>query len=290
MISEAVHPEYISVSKTYADPHNIEFKMLRLNELGQTNVEAMKSMITEETAAVVVQYPNFFGVVEDLKAIREAVSENVMLIVVSEPISLSILESPGKLGADVVVGDGQPLGLPLSYGGPGVGYFATREKYVRKMPGRIIGETKDLEGNTGYVMILQTREQHIRRNRATSNICSNQALCAVTNAIYLSILGPNGLREVAMRSYRNAHYLAEELENAGLNLVFKGPFFNEFVFHVKNDYGKKWKAIFEKGFLAPLPLQWHYESLKDCALACATEVNTTKSIELLVKHLGSDEK
>ena len=290
LISEAVHPEYISVSKTYANPHNIDFNMIELNELGQTDVEAMRSMITEETAAVVVQYPNFFGVIEDLKAVREVVPEDVMLIVVSEPISLSVLESPGKFGADIVVGDGQPLGLPLSYGGPGVGYFATREKYVRKMPGRIIGETKDLEGNTGYVMILQTREQHIRRSRATSNICSNQALCAVTNAIYLSILGPNGLREVAMRSYRNAHYLAEKLENEGFNLVFKGAFFNEFVFRVKNNYDKKWKAVFEKGFLAPLPLQRYYKSLKDCALACATEVNTAKSIELLVKHLGSDER
>ncbi|AEH51926.1 aminomethyl-transferring glycine dehydrogenase subunit GcvPA [Pseudothermotoga thermarum] len=287
LISEAVHPEYVQTCRTYASAQNIFFEMIPVDETGMTSVEALKQKVDEDTCAVVVQYPNFFGVIEDLKVIKDAIKDAVF-IVVAEPISLAILEPPGSFGADIVVGDGQPLGIEMNYGGPTVGFFATLEKHVRKMPGRIIGQTKDLEGKTGYVMILQAREQHIRREKATSNICTNHALMALTNAIYMSVLGPEGLKEVAKRCYTNAHYLAEKFEKIGLKRVFNGEFFNEFVVRVSNDYEAKWRKIFEKGFLGPLPLGWYFEKFKDCALACATEVNTKDSMDEFVEVLESD--
>ncbi len=284
LISQAVHPEYVQTCRTYAAAQNLFFEMVPLDEAGATSVEVLKQKVDQDTSAVVVQYPNFFGVIEDLKAVKDVIKDAVF-IVIAEPISLALLEPPGSFGADIVVGDGQPLGIEMNYGGPTVGFFATLEKHVRRMPGRLIGQTKDLDGKTGYVMILQTREQHIRREKATSNICTNHALMALTNAIYMSVLGPEGLKEVATRSYTNAHYLAERLEKIGLRRIFSGEFFNEFVVKVSADYDAKWRKIFTKGFLGPLPLGWYFESYKDCALACATEVNTKKSIDEFVETL-----
>ncbi len=282
LISEAVHPEYVQTSKTYASAQRFVFKTIPLTHSGMTDLSALSQSIDEDSCAVVVQYPNFFGIVEDLKAIKEVIKD-LVFIVVAEPFALSVLEPPATFGADIVVGDGQPLGIAMNYGGPTVGFFATLEKHVRKMPGRLIGETKDADGQKGYVMILQTREQHIRREKATSNICTNHALMAVTNAIFMSTLGPNGMRQVAQRSYSNAHYLAERLMQKGFDLVFDGPFFNEFVVKVGTDYDREWRKIFEKGVLGPLPLSWYFDNYKDCALACATEVNTKESIDRLVE-------
>lgn len=287
LISRAVHPEYIQTCYTYATAQDIEFETVPVTKSGMTDLAVLKKLIDNDTSAVVVQYPNFFGIVEDLKMIREY-ADGLVLIVVTEPFALSLLEPPGSFGADIVVGEGQPLGVSMNYGGPGVGFFATLEKYVRKMPGRLIGETKDSEEKTGYVMILQTREQHIRREKATSNICTNHALMAVTNAIFMSILGPQGMREVAERSYTNAHYLAKKLLESGFELVFDGPFYNEFVVRMRSEYDKIWRKLFNNGILAPLPLEWYYSEFKDCALACATEVNTKESIEKLVDLLGRD--
>ncbi len=287
LISKAVHPEYIETTRTYASAQNLSFRQIPLDTSGKTDLGVLRESVDEETCAVVVQYPNFFGIVEDLKAIRENIKD-VVLIVVAEPFSLSVLEPPATFGTDIVVGDGQPLGISMNYGGPTVGFLATLEKHVRKMPGRLIGETRDMEGNKGYVMILQTREQHIRREKATSNICTNHALMAVINAIFMSTMGPNGLREVAMRSYSNAHYLAGKLREKGFKLLFDGPFFNEFAVKFSKDYDSSWRQIFEEGVLGPLPLGWYFEEYKDCGLVCTTEVNTKQSMDLLVELLGRD--
>ncbi|ABR31719.1 glycine dehydrogenase [Thermosipho melanesiensis] len=284
LIASSISPEYIQTSKTYCTPQNILIEEVKWNNNGTINFEDLKSKIDENTTALVVGYPNFFGIVEDLKEIRETIPEKVMLIVVSEPVSLAILEAPGKLGADIVVGEGQALGITPNFGGPGIGFFTTLEKYIRKMPGRIIGETKDVDGKIGYVMVLQTREQHIRRAKATSNICSNHALMALTNAIYLSAMGPKGLREVAKMSYNAAHYLAEKLKEKGYSLIFDGPFFNEFVFNAGENYYEKWVEIAKDGVLGPIPLDKTLPNFKNCALACCTEVNTKESIDNLLRH------
>lgn len=284
LISEAVHPEYVQTCKTYAKGFDLQFVSVTIDENGSTDLDVLSKLVDEDVCAVVVQQPNFFGIVEDLKLIRE-IAKDAVFIVVAEPISLALLEPPGSFGADIVVGDGQPLGIPPNFGGPTVGFFATLEKHVRKMPGRIIGRTKDRDGNVGYVMILQTREQHIRREKATSNICTNHALMALANAVYMSLMGPEGLREIAERSYANSHYFASRLQEKGFKLRFKGPFFNEFVFIVGENYEELWKKIFNEGFMAPLPLGWFNERYKNLALACATEVNTKDSIEEILTLL-----
>ncbi|MEN3008896.1 aminomethyl-transferring glycine dehydrogenase subunit GcvPA [Pseudothermotoga sp.] len=284
LLSEGIHPEYIQTCRTYSKGVGLKLELVPVDERGTTDLNIISKLLDADTAAVAVQYPNFFGIIEDLKAIRE-IAKDIVFIVIAEPISLALLEPPGSFGADIVVGDGQPLGIPPNFGGPTVGFFATLEKHVRKMPGRIIGRTKDVEGKTGYVMILQTREQHIRREKATSNICTNHALMALTNAVYMSLMGPEGLREIARRSYANAHYFAMKLQERGFKLKFGGSFFNEFVVIVGENYEKVWKEIFKKGFLGPLPLGWFDERYKGLALACTTEVNTKKSIDSMVNML-----
>ncbi|MCS7174309.1 aminomethyl-transferring glycine dehydrogenase subunit GcvPA [Pseudothermotoga sp.] len=284
LLSEGIHPEYIQTCRTYSKGVGLKLELVPVDERGTTDLNIISKLLDADTAAVAVQYPNFFGIIEDLKAIRE-IAKDIVFIVIAEPISLALLEPPGSFGADIVVGDGQPLGIPPNFGGPTVGFFATLEKHVRKMPGRIIGRTKDVEGKTGYVMILQTREQHIRREKATSNICTNHALMALTNAVYMSLMGPEGLREVARRSHANAHYFAMKLQERGFKLKFGGSFFNEFVVVVGENYEKVWKEIFKEGFLGPLPLGWFDERYKSLALACATEVNTKESIDSMVNML-----
>jgi len=286
LVAQSINPEYRTVAKTYAKPQGIEILEVKYDETGKVDMTNLKSLLSEDVAAVAVAYPNFFGIIEDLKAIRELVPQNVVFIVVAEPVSLALLEAPGKFGADIVVGEGQALGVTPNLGGPGIGFFATLEKHVRKMPGRLIGETKDIEGKKGYVMILQTREQHIRREKATSNICSNQAYIALINAIYISTMGPQGLKEVAWRSYNNAHVLAKMLEEKGFQRVFKGEFFNEFVIKVPENYREKWHAMVREGILGPIPIDRVYKSLGPSALVCATEVNTKTSMMKLVEVMS----
>jgi len=286
LVAQTINPEYRTVAKTYTKPQGIEITEISYDESGRINLEELKNNINDEVAAVAVAYTNFFGVIEDLKAIRDVVPQNVVFIVVAEPVSLALLEAPGKFGADIVVGEGQSLGVTPNLGGPGIGFFTTLEKHVRKMPGRIIGETKDLEGRKGYVMILQTREQHIRREKATSNICSNQAYIALINALYLSTMGPQGLKEVAWRSYNNAHVLAQMLEERGFKRVFSGEFFNEFVIKVPDNYRTKWHEMAKEGILGPIPLDRVYKSLGPSALVCATEVNNKNSMAKLVEVMS----
>ncbi len=287
LLASNIHPEYVRTTKTYVEAQGIEVVMVEYDrETGQVDLEDLKKKLDETVGGVAVQQPNFFGIVEDLKAIREVVPEKVPFVVAADPIALAILEPPGKFGADIVVGEGQALGNFPSLGGPGFGFFSTLMKHVRMMPGRLIGETKDVDGRTGYVMILQTREQHIRRSKATSNICSNHAHNAVMAAIYMSTMGKEGIVEVAKRSANTAHYLAKRLQEKGFELTFKGPFLFEFAFRAGEGYEKKWREMIDKGILGPLPLSRFFEDLKDSALAATTEVVRKEDIEALLEAIA----
>ena len=236
VVAESVHPEYRQVLRTFLA--QMEPKLVTVpSPGGRSTPEAFGRVIDDQTAAVVVQYPNVFGQLEDVRAIVEqAHARGALAIVVVDPISLGLLNRPGDYGADIVVAEGQCLGNPLQFGGPYLGIMACREAYVRKMPGRIVGETTDRNGKRCWVLTLQTREQHIRREKATSNICTNQGLLALRASIYLSVMGPHGLRQAAELSTRKAHYAAERLAAVpGLSLAFPGPFFKEFVVRCQKD-------------------------------------------------------
>ncbi len=231
VISSAINPKYKKVIETYLDGIRPEIKYVEYNdETGKTNTQGLSDAL-EGASAFVVQHPNYFGILEDMEKIsRIAREKDVMLIEHYYPISLGIIKNPSVCDVDIATAEGQSMGLHLNFGGPYIGLFSTKMEYIRQMPGRIIGETIDADGNRGYVMTLQTREQHIRRERATSNICSNQNLCALRVLVYLSIAGKNGLKEVAEASFGKAHYLADKLQSVEVGeLAFKGQFFNEFV-------------------------------------------------------------
>lgn len=284
LVSKGVHPEYLQVTDTYCNAQDIAVETVGYDgESGGLDIKDLEGKLNKDTAAVVVGYPNYFGIIEDLKKIRESVPANVLLIVVANPIALALLETPGKLGADIVVGEGQPLGNLPYLGGPGFGFFASKQKYIRKIPGRIIGETTDVDGKTGYVMVLQTREQHIRRDKATSNICSNQSLNTVIASIYMSLMGKEGLREVAKRSFDKAHYLAERLSKIeGFAPVFNGPYFHEVLFRVTKDLDSINEKLMKEKILGPLNVESFYSEFSNCGLFCATEALRNEDIEFLL--------
>ncbi|OAA31074.1 glycine dehydrogenase [Kosmotoga arenicorallina S304] len=288
LISQTIHPEYRHVTNTYCHAQSIEIEELPYSkDTGQIDLEKLKSTLDDDVSAVIVGYPNYFGIIEDLKKIKALLDEKIMFIVVANPIALSVLEAPGSFGADIVVGEGQPLGNPSSLGGPGFGFFATREKFVRKMPGRIIGETKDVDGKTGYVMVLQTREQHIRRGKATSNICSNHAHNAVIAAMYMSLLGKEGLREVAIRSFDKAHYLFHQISKIeGMEPLFSGPFFHEFPVRLKGTSASKLNAdLLKHKILGPMELEKDFPELGNSVLFCTTEAVRNEDLEFLLGRL-----
>jgi len=287
LVADTIHPEYIETVKTYVAGPKIKIEKVSHDADGKISLKDLKSKIDDKTSCVVVQYPNFYGVIEDLKSIRE-ISKDIILIVVSNPISLGILEAPGKFGADVVVGDGQTLGISMNFGGPSFGFFAIREdtRFVRTMPGRIIGETVDVDGKRGFVMTLQAREQHIRREKATSNICSNHALGTLYASIYLSLVGPKGLKEIGELNISKSHYLLKRLEKTGHFVrAFSGEFFNEFVVKTDLDISKMKKVLFKNGIIGPLDLSKADDSMKGYVLFCATEANTSEEIEKLISVL-----
>jgi glycine dehydrogenase subunit 1 len=288
VISPTVHPAYRAVLRTYLEGLALDLVEVPLEDTGfMTTSGEIAPYLTDDLACVVVQYPNFFGGIEDIAAIAElAHARGGALVVSTYPVPLGLLRPPGDLGADVVAAEGQALGVPQGYGGPYVGLLASRQSYVRQMPGRLAGMTTDSEGQRGFVLTLQTREQHIRREKATSNICTNQGLMATAATVYMSALGPEGFREVARRSYQNAHYLAERVsEVPGYALATGGPFFHEFVVSTPVPARDVLSHLLEHGIHGGFDLAKVDPALDHSLLMCATETNTKQGIDRLVDAL-----
>lgn len=256
---------------------------------GRLDIDVLESRLKKsDVAAVVVQYPNFFGIIEDLRQIAEIAHKNGALLIVSvDPISLGLLKSPGEQGADIVTGEGQSMGIPLSFGGPYLGFFACKRELTRKMPGRIVGQTTDKNGTRGFVLTLQAREQHIRREKATSNICSNQALNALAATVYLTIMGKNGFKEVAALCARKAHYAYEKLLESGkFERVFSAPFFREFVVRAREPVETINKQLLENRVIGGYDLSKAYPELENCWLIAVTEKRTKEEIDRMVEIAG----
>ena len=283
LLSEAVHPEYRKVIQTYADPDQEEIVLVPYKkDEGRTDERKLLERLDGNVSCVVVQSPNFFGVIEDLHGMADKVHEagGLMISGFTEAVAYGILIPPGEEGADIVAGEGQSFGIPLSYGGPYLGIFTTREKYVRNMPGRLVGETVDLEGKRGFVLTLATREQHIRREKATSNICTNEGLCALTAAIFLSCLGKKGLRELALMNLIKAEYskkMASQIH--GCHLVFSSPTFNEFVLNLPAEPERVLEKLKGKKILGGIPLGRFCPEMNHLLLVTVTEMNTREEID-----------
>lgn len=281
ILSPGLHPHYRETIRTYTDGSPIAL----VGDQGEVDLnaspEALIPLIDENTSLVLVAYPDFFGRVFDLTGLVDAAHRAGALVCVScYPIALGLLKPPGDFGADIVTGEGQPLGIPLSYGGPYLGLFATRNEYVRKMAGRLVGETVDNRGQRAYVLTLTAREQHIRRERATSNICTNQGLMALAATVYMSLLGKHGMRQVAELCYHKAHYAASRIAGiAGYELWSQDPFFNEFVVRCSQPVGEITEHLLEHGILAGYDLGQDYPQLKDHLLVAVTELNSREEID-----------
>src|SRR5437870_4372167 len=289
IVSAAVHPQYLEVAHTYVQHAGIELQQaLYCTESGTTLRESL-SGLDENTAAVVVQSPNFFGCIEDLEALSEkAHAKGALLVVaVTEAMSLGLLRSPGACGADIVAAEGQSFGVPLSYGGPYVGLFATRDKYARQIPGRLVGEAYDKNGRRGFVLTLATREQHIRREKATSNICTNEGLIALVATIYLETMGRRGMQEAARQCAQKAHYAASEIAKLeGFSLPFSAPFFNEFVVRASVEASSLLDQLAkERGIDGGIALARFDSGRANDFLVCVTETNTREEIDALVDGL-----
>ncbi len=250
VVSEAVHPESRQVIDSYGRGQHLEIVTVPHKD-GLTDLQALEEAIDADTASVIVQYPNFFGQVEPLADIRKIIDTQpkAMMVVSSNPLALGFLTPPGSFGADIVVGDTQVFGIPAQFGGPHCGYFASSAKLMRKLPGRLVGQTKDEEGRRGFVLTLQAREQHIRRDKATSNICSNQALNALASSVAMSALGKKGVAEMAHLNIQKAHYMKKQLEAHGLKVIFQGAFFNELVIQVDDDADALNDYLVTQGFI-----------------------------------------
>ena len=284
LLPRSLHPFYRQVVATYVRGIDLELVDIPWSDSGTLDIAALKRELNDNTAAVVVQNPNFLGVLESLDEIGDLINNTrTAFIACVNPISLSAIRPPGDFGADIVVGDGQPLGLPLSYGGPYVGFFASRESHVRKMPGRICGQTTDVDGKRGFVLTLQTREQHIRRERATSNICTNQTLCATAATVYLSSVGPQGFREVGELNWHQSHRALQTLTALdGVRQKFSGPVFNEFVLETDRKASDVLTALQHQGIEAGIDLGRFYPELENCILTCITEKRTDADIDRLI--------
>jgi glycine dehydrogenase subunit 1 len=286
IISSAVHPEALEVVKTYAKGQRLEIIEVP-NKDGVTDPETLKGFINDETAAVIVQYPNFFGRIEPLKELEKIIHAHKSLFVVSSnPLSLGVLTPPGKFGADIVVGDAQVFGIPTAFGGPYCGYFAVTSKLMRKVPGRLVGQTTDDQGRRGFVLTLQAREQHIRRDKATSNICSNQALNALAAAVAMTALGKQGVKEMASANLQKAHYAKTAFKANGFEVEYDGPSFNEFVIKLNKPVKEINRQLLQKGIIGGYDLGRNYSELVNHMLVCVTELRTKEEIDTLVKELG----
>lgn len=287
LVSGAVHPEYKDVLTTYAAGQSIEIVTVPTKD-GITDIDALKGLVDDTTAGVIVQYPNFFGQIEDIQAIGEITHQAKGLMIVSaNPLALGILTPPGKLGADITVGDAQVFGIAESFGGPHCGFFAVTNKLMRKVPGRLVGETVDQEGRRGYVLTLQAREQHIRRDKATSNICSNQALLALAASVAMTALGKQGVKEMAKQNIVKTRYAKNAFEKAGFEIAYNGAHFNEIVVKTKASVTEINKGLLEKGIIGGFDLGRVYPELENHALIAVTELRTKEEIDALVAEMGA---
>jgi glycine dehydrogenase subunit 1 len=285
-VSKAVHPLYRKVVETYFAPTDFEVIELPVAADGRTDLSGLKDV--GELAGVALQSPNFFGCIEDLEAAGKSIhadKKTLFVVAFSEPLAYGLLKSPGACGADIACGEGQSFGIPQSFGGPGLGMFAARQQFVRAMPGRLIGKTLDRDGKTGFVLTLATREQHIRREKATSNICSNQGLCATASTMYMAAMGGTGIRELSRLNRDRAEYLKASLAKAGYPSPFSAPTFNEFVVRFPDGFADTWQALLEKKIVAGLPMGPYYPELSDCWLMCVTETLSKNDIDALVKEV-----
>ncbi|MEE9502924.1 MAG: aminomethyl-transferring glycine dehydrogenase subunit GcvPA [Candidatus Aminicenantaceae bacterium] len=288
LLAGLIHPQYKEVIHTYTRNLGIQIEEVGFSSDGFVDDADLQKKIDTETSVVIAQSPNFIGVIEDLESISKTAHANGALsaVVISEPVSLGLLDPPGNLGADIVTGEAQSFGIPQSFGGPFLGFMACSKEFIRQFPGRIAGETVDVEGKRGFVLTLSTREQHIRRERATSNICTNQALCALRATIFLETMGKEGIRELAWHNVQKANYALEEcVKISGIEQKFSGAFFNEFVL----EFGKPVEDVNlylkEQGITGGLDLEKFYPELKNCALFCVTEIHSKENIDRLVSKL-----
>ncbi len=290
VVSHTVHPAYREVISTYVEGAGIE--VVEVENAGspfECTVDDIQPLLDERLACVVVQYPNFFGAIEEIEEIAEVVHQAGGALVTSTyPVALGLLRSPGSLGADIVAAEGQSLGVAQSYGGPYVGLLGARQSFIRQMPGRLAGVTTDREGNRGYVLTLQTREQHIRREKATSNICTNQGLMATAATVHMATVGPVGFHEIASTCYQNAHYLSSRLEALeGYSMAYPAPFFNEFTISCPDSAAATNDCLLGRGILGGFDLGVVDGGLDSYLLLCATELNSRESIERLVDVLSA---
>jgi len=287
IVSKTVHPDTRKILDTYIKFHGGTIIEVDSKD-GETNVEQLQTVVDKNTAAVIVQNPNFFGIVENLTEVEKIVHSNKSIFIMSvDPISLGILKTPGEIGADIVVGEGQSLGNAMNFGGPYLGFMASTTKLMRKMPGRIVGQTEDVDGKRAFVLTLQAREQHIRRQKATSNICSNQSLNALAAAVYMSVMGKEGVKEVAMQCMKKSHYAYNQLIKSGTcKPVFNKPFFKEFVVETVLDSDKVSNELLQAGILGGYSLEKNYSELKNSLLFCVTEKRSKEEIDKLVNLMG----
>lgn len=287
LVSRAVHPESRDVVRSYALGQSIAVEEIPLKD-GHTDLEALKTMIDDNTAAVMIQYPNFFGQVENLKEIEPIVhGAGALFAVSSNPLALGALTPPGRLGADITVGDAQPFGIPEAFGGPHCGYFAVTKALMRKVPGRLVGETTDEDGRRGFVLTLQAREQHIRRDKATSNICSNQALNALAASVAMTALGKEGTKEIAIQNITKTHYMKQQLKKAGVEIAFEGVHFNEIVVKTSSPVKKLNASLLQKGMIGGYDLGLSYDEFPGHVLVAVTEQRTKEEIDAFVQEMGA---
>lgn len=288
LIAQTLHPQYKKVIKTYVKNLEIEIEEVKYAESGEVDFMDLKEKLDDRTSAFVIQSPNFMGVVEDIEKLAGETHtvDALAIVVVAEAASLGIVEAPGNLGADIVTGEGQSFGIPLSFGGPYLGFMSCSQEFIRQFPGRIAGETKDIEGKRGFVLTLSTREQHIRRERATSNICTNQALCALRATIFLETLGKEGLREFGFQNIHKANYALDKITQIkGIERKFRGDFFNEFVVSFSGDLSKIEHALRKKKIVAGVNIGKFYPELENCLLVCVTDIHRKEDIDFLVASL-----
>jgi glycine dehydrogenase subunit 1 len=286
-VSSLVNPYYRKVVETYFAPTEFTITWLPYRKDGTTDLSGLGQI--EGLAGVAVQSPNFFGCIEDLEAAGKAIhaQDAIFITCFSEPLAYGVLKAPGAQDADIVCGEGQSLGIPQSFGGPGLGIFAAKQQYVRNLPGRLVGQTVDADGKRGFVLTLSTREQHIRREKATSNICSNQSLCAMAAGMYMAALGGTGFRELASLNHDKAEYLKAALQAAGLEVPFASATFNEFVVKFPEGFDQRWQDLLQKKILAGIPMVCYYPELANHYLLCVTETRSKDDMDALVKEVQS---